>query len=77
MKTLMIYPEYPATFWSFKCALKFIHRRAALPPKARFSVWYFLMEFLLFSYLPSTIFSFGKGGDDPYSQLKQYMAEEV
>jgi len=32
MKILLIYPEYPATFWSFKYALKFIHKRAALPP---------------------------------------------
>ncbi len=32
MKILLIYPEYPATFWSFKYALRFIHRRAALPP---------------------------------------------
>ena len=32
MKTLLIYPGYPDTFWSFKHALKFIHRRAALPP---------------------------------------------
>ncbi|MCD4715635.1 MAG: hypothetical protein K8R45_02690 [Desulfobacterales bacterium] len=32
MRTLMIYPEYPATFWSFKYALKFIRKRAALPP---------------------------------------------
>ncbi len=32
MRTLLIYPEYPDTFWSFKHALKFIHRRAALPP---------------------------------------------
>jgi len=32
MRTLLIYPEYPATFWSFKYALKFIHKRAALPP---------------------------------------------
>jgi len=29
---LLIYPEYPETFWSFKYALKFIHRKAALPP---------------------------------------------
>ncbi len=29
---LLIYPEYPDTFWSFKYALKFIHRKAALPP---------------------------------------------
>jgi radical SAM superfamily enzyme YgiQ (UPF0313 family) len=32
MRTLLIYPEYPETFWSFKHALKFIHRKAALPP---------------------------------------------
>jgi len=32
MNVLLIYPEYPATFWSFKYALKFIHKRAALPP---------------------------------------------
>jgi hypothetical protein len=31
MRTLLIYPEYPATFWSFKYALKFIRKRAALP----------------------------------------------
>lgn len=29
---LLIYPEYPDTFWGFKHALKFIHRKAALPP---------------------------------------------
>lgn len=28
----MIYPEYPDTFWSYKHALKFIRKRAALPP---------------------------------------------
>jgi len=32
MRTLLIYPEYPDTFWSFKYALKFIHKRAAVPP---------------------------------------------
>jgi radical SAM superfamily enzyme YgiQ (UPF0313 family) len=32
MRTLLINPEYPDTFWSFKHALKFIRRRAALPP---------------------------------------------
>jgi radical SAM superfamily enzyme YgiQ (UPF0313 family) len=32
MRTLLIYPEYPDTFWSLKYALKFIHKRAALPP---------------------------------------------
>jgi radical SAM superfamily enzyme YgiQ (UPF0313 family) len=28
----MIYPEFPDTFWSFKHALKFIHKKANLPP---------------------------------------------
>jgi radical SAM superfamily enzyme YgiQ (UPF0313 family) len=31
-KVLMLYPEVPDTFWSFKHALKFVHKRAALPP---------------------------------------------
>ena len=32
MNVLLLYPEFPDTFWSFKHALKFIHKRAALPP---------------------------------------------
>jgi radical SAM superfamily enzyme YgiQ (UPF0313 family) len=32
MKALLIYPEFPDTFWSFRYALKFIHRRASSPP---------------------------------------------
>ena len=32
MNVLLIYPESPDTFWSFKHALKFIHKRAASPP---------------------------------------------
>ncbi|MCX6004514.1 MAG: B12-binding domain-containing radical SAM protein [Chloroflexi bacterium] len=32
MKILMVYPEYPDTFWSFKHALKFISKKAAFPP---------------------------------------------
>ncbi len=32
MKTLLIYPEFPDTFWSFKHALKFIRKQASLPP---------------------------------------------
>jgi len=31
-RALLVYPEYPETFWSFKYALKFIHRKAAFPP---------------------------------------------
>jgi len=29
---LMVYPEFPDTFWSFKHALKFVGKRSALPP---------------------------------------------
>ncbi len=32
MRALLIYPEFPDTFWSFKHALKFIHRKSAYPP---------------------------------------------
>lgn len=32
MKAILLYPKFPATFWSFKHALKFIRKRAALPP---------------------------------------------
>lgn len=32
MNTLLIYPEYPDTFWGFKHALKFILKKANVPP---------------------------------------------
>ena len=32
MKILLVYPEYPDTFWSFKYALKFISKKAVHPP---------------------------------------------
>ncbi|NQS98894.1 MAG: DUF4070 domain-containing protein [candidate division Zixibacteria bacterium] len=32
MKILLVYPEYPDTFWGFKHALKFISRKASFPP---------------------------------------------
>lgn len=32
MNALLIYPEFPDTFWSFKHALKFIRKQASLPP---------------------------------------------
>jgi len=32
MNILLLYPEFPDTFWSFKHALKFIQKRASLPP---------------------------------------------
>lgn len=48
--------------------------RDGLPPKARFSIWYFLVAFLLFSYLQQSFFS-AKVETIPYSQFKQYVAE--
>ncbi|RDD29522.1 B12-binding domain-containing radical SAM protein [Prosthecochloris sp. ZM] len=32
MNILLLYPEFPDTFWSFKHALTFISRKASLPP---------------------------------------------
>jgi radical SAM superfamily enzyme YgiQ (UPF0313 family) len=32
VKALLVYPEFPDTFWSFRHALPFVRRRAAFPP---------------------------------------------
>jgi radical SAM superfamily enzyme YgiQ (UPF0313 family) len=32
MNLLLLYPEFPDTFWSMKHALKFVRKRASLPP---------------------------------------------
>lgn len=32
LKVLLVYPEFPDTFWGFKHALKFIKKKAAFPP---------------------------------------------
>jgi radical SAM superfamily enzyme YgiQ (UPF0313 family) len=32
MKVLLVYPEFPDTFWSFQHAIKFIRKKAVLPP---------------------------------------------
>ena len=32
MKALLVYPEFPDTFWSFRYALKFIFKKASSPP---------------------------------------------
>lgn len=32
MNILLVYPQYPDTFWSFKSVLKFISKKAAFPP---------------------------------------------
>ncbi|UCB42861.1 MAG: B12-binding domain-containing radical SAM protein [Dehalococcoidales bacterium] len=32
MNILLVYPQYPDTFWSFKHALKFVSKKASFPP---------------------------------------------
>ncbi|MBW2977508.1 DUF4070 domain-containing protein [Candidatus Woesearchaeota archaeon] len=32
MNILLVYPQYPETFWSFKKVLKFVSKKAAFPP---------------------------------------------
>jgi radical SAM superfamily enzyme YgiQ (UPF0313 family) len=32
MKILLVYPQYPDSFWSFRHALRFISKKAAVPP---------------------------------------------
>jgi radical SAM superfamily enzyme YgiQ (UPF0313 family) len=44
MKALLLYPEFPDTFWSFKHALKFIGKRASLPPLGLLTVAAMLPE---------------------------------
>jgi len=44
MNALLIYPEFPDTFWSFKHALKFIHKKASLPPLGLLTVAAMLPE---------------------------------
>ena len=51
-------------------------KKNALTPKAHFSIWYFLMAFLLFASLQQYFFS-AKVETIPYSQFKQYIAEGI
>lgn len=44
MNVLLLYPEFPDTFWSFKHALKFIRKRASLPPLGLLTVAAMLPE---------------------------------
>lgn len=44
MKILLISPEFPDTFWSFKHAVPFIHRRASFPPLGLLTVAALLPE---------------------------------
>ncbi|MBI4765160.1 MAG: ATP-dependent metallopeptidase FtsH/Yme1/Tma family protein [Deltaproteobacteria bacterium] len=48
-------------------------KKNALPPKAHFSIWYFLIVFMLFS-LFQQYFLARKVETIPYSQFKQYLA---
>jgi cell division protease FtsH len=49
-------------------------KKDALPPKAHFSIWYFLMAFLLFTYIQQYFFS-RKVETISYGQFKQDLAE--
>jgi radical SAM superfamily enzyme YgiQ (UPF0313 family) len=44
MKILLVYPKYPDTFWSFKHALKFISKKALVPPLGLLTVAALLPE---------------------------------
>ena len=38
MKVLLVYPEFPETFWSFKHALRFMGKRSVFPPLGLISI---------------------------------------
>jgi radical SAM superfamily enzyme YgiQ (UPF0313 family) len=44
VKALMVYPEHPVTFWSYRHALKFISKKASLPPLGLLTVAAMLPE---------------------------------
>jgi len=44
MRVLLVYPDFPDTFWSFKYALKFISKKAAYPPLGLLTVAALLPE---------------------------------
>jgi radical SAM superfamily enzyme YgiQ (UPF0313 family) len=44
MNVLLIYPEFPDTFWSFKHALSFVRKKASLPPLGLLTVAALLPE---------------------------------
>ena len=50
--------------------------KSGLPPKTRFSLWYFIIAMIFFSYLQQFIFS-GKVETIPYGQFKQHIAEGI
>jgi len=49
-------------------------KKKGLPPKASFSIWYFLIVFLAISYMQQYFFS-GNVETIPYSQFKRHIAE--
>ena len=49
-------------------------KQGGLPPKAHFSIWYFLIAFLLLTLLQQYYLS-PKVETIPYSKFKQYLAE--
>ena len=44
MRILLVYPEFPDTFWSFRHALRFIRKRASAPPLGLLTVAALLPE---------------------------------
>ena len=44
MRALLVYPRFPDTFWSFRHALRFIRKRASLPPLGLLTVAAMLPE---------------------------------
>jgi len=50
-------------------------RQNTLPPKAHFSIWYFLIAIFVFTYLQQYFLS-AKVETIPYSQFKQYLAAD-
>src|SRR6266542_3424725 len=44
MNILLVYPKFPDTFWSFKHALKFVHKQASTPPLGLLTVAAMLPE---------------------------------
>ncbi len=50
--------------------------KSGLPPKTRFSIWYFVIAMIIFSYLQQNYFS-AKVETIPYSQFKTHIAEGI
>ena len=44
MKILLLYPAYPETFWSYKYALRFVSKKASIPPLGLLTVAALLPE---------------------------------